>query len=47
MPKLIRITTVSVSLHKLIKGQPLFMQAHGFEVQLLSAVGKESFDTTP
>lgn len=41
MTKLIRITTVPVSLHKLIKGQPNFMHKHGFGVQLLSAEGKE------
>ncbi|MEN8120223.1 MAG: glycosyltransferase family 4 protein [Bacteroidota bacterium] len=40
--KLIRVTTVPVSLHKLIKGQPNFMKKKGFEVQLLSAKGKEA-----
>ena len=39
--KLVRITTVPTSLHSLIKGQPNFMQEHGFEVQLLSAEGEE------
>ena len=41
MIKLVRITTVPISLHKLINGQANFMQKHGFEVHLLSAKGKE------
>ena len=41
MPKLLRITTVPVSLHKLLQGQINYMQENGFEVILASAGGKE------
>jgi len=41
MPKLLRITTVPISLHKLLQGQPQYMQQKGFEVVLASAKGKE------
>ena len=40
-PKLLRITTVPVSLLKLLTGQPKFMTQHGFDVILISADGKE------
>jgi len=40
-PKLLRITTVPISLHKLLQGQANFMQKNGFEVLLASAKGKE------
>jgi glycosyltransferase involved in cell wall biosynthesis len=40
-PKLLRITTVPISLYKLLEGQPQFMQQNGFEVILASADGKE------
>ncbi|HMP98379.1 MAG TPA: glycosyltransferase, partial [Cyclobacteriaceae bacterium] len=39
--KLIRITTVPMSLQYLLGGQLNFMQAHGFEVLAISADGKE------
>lgn len=39
--KLLRITTVPISLKYLIKGQLLFMQQSGFEVLAVSADGKE------
>jgi glycosyltransferase involved in cell wall biosynthesis len=39
--KLLRITTVPISLHKLLQGQPGYMQEHGFEVILASAEGPE------
>ena len=39
--KLLRITTVPVSLHKLLQGQANFMQKNGFEVLLASAKGNE------
>jgi glycosyltransferase involved in cell wall biosynthesis len=39
--KLLRITTVPMSLKFLIKGQMLFMQQQGFEVLAVSADGKE------
>lgn len=41
MPKLIRITTVPVSLQVLLKGQMKFMSRHGFEVTMISAGGIE------
>ncbi len=41
MPKLLRITTVPISLHKLLKGQFAFMQQNDFEVFLASSEGKE------
>lgn len=40
-PKLIRLTTVPISFHLLIKGQPKFMQKHGFDVHLACANGNE------
>ncbi len=42
--KLIRITTVPISLKYLIKGQMLFMSKNGFEVTMISADGKEIKD---
>jgi len=41
MPKLIRITTVPVSLKLLLSGQMKYMKAAGWEVQMVSADGKE------
>jgi glycosyltransferase involved in cell wall biosynthesis len=41
MPKLLRITTVPISLHKLLQGQFAYMQEKGFEVFLASSAGKE------
>jgi len=41
MPKLLRITTVPISLHKLLHGQINYMQQNGFQVILASAQGKE------
>jgi glycosyltransferase involved in cell wall biosynthesis len=40
-PKLIRITTVPMSLHYLLRGQLAFLQAQGFDVLGVSADGKE------
>ena len=40
-PKLLRITTVPLSLHKLLQEQVNYMQKKGFEVILASADGKE------
>jgi len=40
-PKLIRITTVPISLHKLLQGQIEYMEKNGFEVVLASADGEE------
>ena len=40
-PRLLRITTVPISLHLLLKGQPQFMQSNGFKVLTVSADGKE------
>ncbi len=42
MPKLLRITTVPLSLHKLLEGQFTFMQKNGFDVYLASGPGKET-----
>ncbi len=39
--KLLRITTVPISLQKLLKGQPQYMMQNGIEVVLASAEGKE------
>jgi glycosyltransferase involved in cell wall biosynthesis len=39
--KLLRITTVPLSIHKLIGGQPNFMTQNGFEVFLMSSNGPE------
>ncbi|NMC99172.1 MAG: glycosyltransferase family 4 protein [Bacteroidales bacterium] len=44
MPKLIRITTVPISLKYLLKGQMHFMQKNGFEVLMISSAGKEVAD---
>jgi glycosyltransferase involved in cell wall biosynthesis len=41
MPKLIRITTVPMALHVLLKGQMKFMKEKGFEVVMVSADGRE------
>ena len=41
-PKLVRITTVPVSLHLLLKGQMKFMKEQGFEVIMISSPGKEA-----
>ncbi len=41
MPKLVRITTVPVSLLVLLKGQMKFMNEHGFEVTMISSAGEE------
>lgn len=41
MPKLIRITTVPISLKLLLSGQMRFMQESGWEVLMVSADGKE------
>lgn len=43
MPKLLRITTVPLSLHKLLDGQARYMSQNGLEVMLCSAAG-ESID---
>lgn len=40
-PRLLRITTVPISLHLLLKGQPQFMLENGFDVLTASADGKE------
>ena len=40
-PRLLRITTVPISLHLLLKGQPQFMMKNGFEVLSVSADGRE------
>lgn len=39
--KLVRITTVPLSLRLLITGQPEYMQRHGFEVTLISSDGDD------
>ena len=41
MPKLLRITTVPISLHLLLAGQFRFMREQGFDVVTMSASGKE------
>lgn len=41
MPKLVRITTVPVSLLVLLKGQMKYMSEHGFEVTMISSPGEE------
>lgn len=41
MPKLIRITTVPMALHVLLKGQMRYMREQGFEVIMVSADGSE------
>lgn len=42
--RLLRITTVPISLHVLLRGQFRYMLAHGFEVHTMSAPGKETQD---
>jgi glycosyltransferase involved in cell wall biosynthesis len=44
MPKLVRITTVPVSLLVLLKGQMNFMKQNGFDVTMISSEGKEVSD---
>ena len=44
MPKLIRITTVPLSLKLLLKNQMRFMAEAGFDVLMVSSEGKEWFD---
>jgi len=41
MPKLIRITTVPMALHVLLKGQMRYMKEKGFDVIMVSADGRE------
>jgi glycosyltransferase involved in cell wall biosynthesis len=41
MPKLVRITTVPVSMMVLLKGQLKFMKQNGFEVTMISSEGPE------
>ena len=41
MPKLVRITTVPLSLHVLLKGQMRYMRENGFDVIMVSDDGKE------
>ncbi len=41
MPKILRITTVPISLNLLLTGQMSFMSKNGFEVVMVSADGKE------
>ncbi len=41
MPLLIRVTTVPLSLHVLLRNQLKYMQEHGLEVIMVSADGKE------
>ena len=41
MPKLVRITTVPISLKVLLKGQMKFMKNSGFEVTMISSNGEE------
>ncbi len=41
MPKLVRITTVPVSLLVLLKGQMKFMKENGFDVTMISSDGEE------
>jgi glycosyltransferase involved in cell wall biosynthesis len=40
MPKIVRITTIPLSLRKLLTGQMQYMQEHGFEVIMMSADGE-------
>ena len=46
MPTLIRITTVPISLHLLLKGQFEYMREHGYEVITMSADGPEVGEIT-
>ena len=41
MPKIIRITTVPMALHVLLKGQMRYMKQKGFDVEMVSADGRE------
>ncbi len=41
MPKLVRITTLPVSMQVLLKGQMRFMKEHGFDVVMISSDGPE------
>lgn len=41
MPRLVRMTTVPVSLQFLLRGQMRFMKEHGFDVTMLSSDGPE------
>lgn len=41
MPKLVRITTVPISLLVLLKGQMKFMKQNGFDVTMISSDGEE------
>lgn len=41
-PKLVRITTVPVSLRILLKGQMKYMKQHGFEVVMISSPGDDA-----
>lgn len=45
-PKLLRVTTVPISLHLLLHGQLKFMQNHGFELLTVSAEGPEVNEIT-
>ncbi len=45
-PVLLRITTVPISLHLLLRGQFRFMQGQGFQVYTLSSSGKEVDEVT-
>jgi len=42
IPNLLRITTVPISLHKLLQGQFTYMQQKGIEVVLASSNGKKT-----
>ena len=46
MPKLIRITTVPISLKLLLKNQMSFMSNAGFDVLMVSSEGKEWYDVS-
>jgi hypothetical protein len=41
MPKLVRITTVPVSMQVLLKGQMRYMKSQGFDVTMISSDGPE------
>jgi len=41
-PRIIRITTVPISLHLLLKGQMRFMKEHGYDVIMISSPGPEA-----
>ena len=44
MSKIVRITTVPMSLRYLLKGQMFYMSQNGFEVTMISSDGKELRD---